>query len=99
MGILPAAVSSSFSLKHQLRMITFLKSKLKQVPNKSSDLVKTTLPTLSFTTLKVKLSFVKNAAISIKPRKIYHPTIINACEAMFKKHPDQLVSEEIVNCQ
>ena len=70
-------------------MITFLKSKLKQVPNKSSDLVKTTLPTLSFTPLK-------NAAISIKPRKIYHPTIINACEAMFKKHPDQLVSEEII---
>ena len=78
------------------RMITFLKSKLKQVPNKSSDLVKTTLPTISFTPLKVKLSFVKNAAISIKPRKIYHPTIINACEAMFKKHPDQLVSEEII---
>ena len=44
---------------------------------------------------KPKLSPVKLEAINIRPKKIYHPTIINACETMFQKHPDQLSKEEI----
>ena len=45
---------------------------------------------------KPKLSFEKIEGIDIKPRKIYHPCIINACDTMFKKHPDLLANEEII---
>jgi hypothetical protein len=44
-----------------------------------------------------KLSPEKLEGINIRPKKIYHPTIINACDALFKKHPDQLSREEIEN--
>ena len=36
------------------------------------------------------------AIIDIQPRKVYHPSIINACDSMFKKHPDQMSKDEIV---
>ena len=42
------------------------------------------------------LSVVKNTEINIRPRKIYHPTTINACLAMFNNHPDALTQEEIL---
>ena len=42
-----------------------------------------------------KLTTIKLEQIDIKPKKIYHPTILNACDTMFKKHPDQLSQEEI----
>ena len=38
----------------------------------------------------------KGSQISIRPRKIYHPTIIDACNSLFKKHPDLLQPEEII---
>ena len=41
------------------------------------------------------LSIVKSQAISIPPRPVYHPTIINACTAMFAKHPSQLRPDEV----
>ena len=40
------------------------------------------------------LSTVKSAAISIQPREIYHPAIINACMAICEKQPSQLTAEE-----
>ena len=39
------------------------------------------------------LNIVKS--ISIPPRPVYHPTIINACTAMFAKHPSQLRPHEV----
>ena len=38
----------------------------------------------------------EGSQISIRPRKIYHPTTINACESLFKKHPDMLQPEEVI---
>ena len=32
---------------------------------------------------------------SIPPRPVYHPNIVNACQAMFTKHPSQLLPEEV----
>ena len=36
------------------------------------------------------LNIVKSQAISIPPRRVYHPAIINACIAFFAKHPSEL---------
>ena len=33
--------------------------------------------------------------ISIPPKPVYHPAIINACKAMHDKHPDELNKEEV----
>ena len=41
------------------------------------------------------LNIVKSQYISIPPRPVYHPTIINACTAMFAKHPSQLRPHEV----
>jgi hypothetical protein len=35
------------------------------------------------------LNIVKTQSISIPPRPVYHPAIINACSAMFDKHPSK----------
>ena len=40
------------------------------------------------------LSIMNNAPISIPPREVYHPAIINACKAICDKHPSQLTTEE-----
>ena len=45
---------------------------------------------------KANLKAVINLPISISPRKIYHPSIINASESLFKKHPDMLQQDEII---
>ena len=44
---------------------------------------------------KPNLSIIKNAAVSIPPRRIYHPAIHNIARTMFNKHPDELSEEEI----
>jgi hypothetical protein len=40
------------------------------------------------------LKIVKFQSTSIPPRPVYHPVIINACTAMFSKHPSQLTEDE-----
>ena len=41
------------------------------------------------------LSVVSQPVISIPPKKIYHPAVINACYAITgKQHPSQLLPEE-----
>ena len=40
------------------------------------------------------LAFTRNKSISIPPRKVYHPSIINACMGMLGKHPSQLTEDE-----
>ena len=42
------------------------------------------------------LSVVQNVGVDIRTRKIYHPTIINACQAIYKKHPDLLSQDEVL---
>ena len=44
---------------------------------------------------KPKMEIVRVQSTTVLPRKVYHPTIINACQAMFAKHPSQLVPEEV----
>ena len=39
---------------------------------------------------------MKLAEIDVRPKKIYHPTIINCCETLFNKHPDHLSKKEII---
>ena len=41
------------------------------------------------------LMAVKMAPLSIPPRRIYHPNIINACKQHYSKHPSQLNPEEV----
>ena len=43
-----------------------------------------------------KLSSTKLEDINIRPKKIYHPTVISACDTLFGKHPDLLSNEEIL---
>ena len=42
-----------------------------------------------------QLTAINLEQIDINPKKIYHPTILNTSDTMFKKHPDQLSREEI----
>ena len=44
---------------------------------------------------KDKLSSTRLQPISISPRLVYHPAIVNACMAMFSKHPRNLTAEEV----
>ena len=78
------------------RIINYVKSKSDYLSKNSLNVGKTTLPSISFIPPIDNLTIVRNAGISIKPRIIYHPAVINACEAIFKKHPDQLEQDEIV---
>ena len=50
---------------------------------------------LNFLAPKKILSFTKCSPISIAPRPIYHPAIINASKAMHGKHPSELTPEEV----
>ena len=43
---------------------------------------------------KRTLSTEKVATVSIPPRKVYHPAIINASKAFYDKHPSELSQEE-----
>ena len=42
------------------------------------------------------LSISPVRSLSIPPKKIYHPAIINVCQSLFEKHPDNLQPEEIL---
>ena len=42
-----------------------------------------------------KLNIVTIQSTSIPPRPVYHPAIINACTAMFAKHPSELRQDEV----
>ena len=44
---------------------------------------------------RAELEFVRLCSISIPPRLIYHPAIVNACKAMFAKHPSALLPKEV----
>ena len=50
-------------------------------------------PTYSKT--QKKLTVDKPTLISITPRKIYHPAVINACLSMHGKHPSDLNDDEV----
>ena len=40
------------------------------------------------------LNIIKSQSISIPPRPVYHPAIINACIKFFAKHPSELRRDE-----
>ena len=42
----------------------------------------------------VKLTAVMNPTISVPPRTIYHPAVINASKSRYNKHPSELSKEE-----
>ena len=42
-----------------------------------------------------KLDIVKSQSTRIPPHPVYHPTIVNACDAMFEKHPSKLNPDEV----
>ena len=44
---------------------------------------------------KAELEFARLCSISIPPRPIYHPAIVNACKDMFDKHPSSLLPNEV----
>ena len=73
-------------------MIVFIKKRLISF----SNLAITTLPFIAILPTLPNLSITKNAAISIRPHKVYHLSIINDSESMFKKNPDSLTKEEIL---
>jgi hypothetical protein len=45
--------------------------------------------------VKPKLIVVKTSSTSVSPRPVYHPAVVNASQAMFRKHPSQLMPEEV----
>ena len=44
---------------------------------------------------ETELNIVKTSSTSIPPRPVYHPAVVNASQAMFRKHPSQLLPEEV----
>ena len=75
------------------RMIHYLCSKLTP---KCLTLSATHLPHIDISPALKRLSISNQDQISVRPRKIYHPCIINASDSLFKKHPDLLQPDEIV---
>ena len=55
----------------------------------------TRMPSIDLPPIIPKLSCVALQPITIPPRLVYHPHIINACNAFFSKHPRDLTPEEI----
>ena len=88
--------SPAKTLRSMKRLIQFLKSKVVITP-----LLKQNLSICDQTTIAIPptqqptLSVIKLPEMNIRPQKIYHPCIINACDTLFKKHPDNLSKEEI----
>ena len=58
----------------------------------SNDATTETLPLK-----RPNLTISTNASISIPPRPVYHPAIINASQSFYMKHPSELTEEEIAN--
>ena len=46
-----------------------------------------------------ELSIVRQSSLSIPPRTIHHPAVINACFAILGKHPSTLSQEEVYQFQ
>jgi hypothetical protein len=93
-------------LRSVIRITKFLEKKprLSMSPQQSISIIPPKpsleaifLPNIDFPPIiqRPKLEFVKFRPISIPPRLIYHPAIINACKAMFAKHPSVLLPEEV----
>ena len=88
--------SHAKTIRSQKRLIKFLKFKTIISPlGKRSFISISPQSTVQIPPQQPKLTAVKLAEINIKPKKIYHPTVINACDSIFKKHPDNLSNEEI----
>ena len=88
--------SPSKKLRSLRRLLTFLQSKKSSYEAKIIPKITiTTLPSLSYLPPAPNLSITKNPAISIPAKRIYHPAIINACQALLRKHPSQLTQEEV----
>ena len=79
-------VSNAKKIRSMKRMIVFIKKR----PKSSSNLSITTL----FTNSAQSFYHQKFCCFSIRPRKVYHPSIINACKSMVKRHPDSFTKEE-----
>ena len=90
--------SPAKTIRSHRRLIKFLKTKTTE-----SSLAKRSLSMCAQTTIVIppiitkqpNLTSVKLQEHNIRPKKIYHPCIINACDTMFKKHPDCLTKDEI----
>ena len=103
--------SPSKKLRSLKRLMSFIKSKSSNLPDQKQfevvsqksisfippqpNLDVTKMPSIDLPSIRPKLSCVGLQPISIPPRLIYHPNIINACNAWFSKHPRDLTSEEI----
>ena len=98
MGRSSTYVSPQKTIRNMKRMIHFLKSKSKPEPESQQKCIPTqnTLAIISISLKHHNLAYFKNEQISIRPKKIYHPTVINACNSLFGKHPDKLINEEIL---
>ena len=62
-------------------------------PEIQSNLVVSTMSSISIPPNLMKMSrlnIVKSRSISISPRPVYHPAIINSCIKFFAKHPIEL---------
>ena len=87
--------SPAKKLRSLKRLFTFVQSKVSLVDiDIMLKLTPTKLPSTSYIPATPSLNLTKNQSISIPPRRIYHLAIINACQAMFRKH---LLSKEEVN--
>ena len=87
--------SPARTIRSQRQLIKFLK--LKSIPssplNRSLSICPQTA--IIIPPNQPKLAANKQTEINIRPKKIFHPTVINACDTLFKKHPDYLTKEEI----
>ena len=66
--------------------------------NPRSNLEITCMPNIDIPPIykeKSKLNLVKCNSTSIPPRTVYHPIVVNVCQAMFSKHPKNLTPEEV----
>ena len=88
--------SPAKTIRSHRRLIEFLKSKTttpsvtKRSPSICPQMTICILPE------QPQLTAINLQQIDINPKKIYHPTILNTRDTMFKKHPDHLSQEEIL---
>ena len=82
--------SPAKTISSHKRLIQFLKSKTNaSSPVKSLSICPQTA--FNIPPQQPKLYFTK-----LRPKKIYHPTILSACDTMFGNHLDLLSREEIL---
>ena len=80
LSISPQEASSFFPPKIQSNLVVSTPSSISIPPN---------LKKMS------SLNIVKSRSISIPPRPVYHPAIINSCIKFFAKHPSELGQDEV----